>query len=239
MNEFLIEFFAASVLMGIGIGLDAAIVTSLQAHAMPSRKHAFNWIIGISLTHTLFPIVGYFLSYIGLQKMPMLAPVIGIIAFLLIAYFIVGELRIYMMQNSESNDSHQKSALVSIGLIIAVSWDALWSGPAKSAQVIHWPDFAIWSSFFLVGFTVMLLTSVSFLLTRFLDKLSYRFEHMQYHELARWLQYSVISYFGWLALTRYTLDIFIQVPYLLLFSFVLMGGLMLLIRQFYLRINIS
>lgn len=214
MDHFLfIEFFPACLLMGLAIGIDAAIATSVNGISRRPLRQQLYWLWAISTTHTLFPLLGYALSYSGNQYFPVLSPLIGLLAFALIAHFLWQELR-----QPNTDTTRCNNALVSIGLILAVSWDALWSGPAKSAQVIHWPDFAIWASFMVVGLTVTALIGTVLVLAK----------QLQVHLpgtpllLAQWLQYSAISYFGWLALVRYTLGWSIPWPYLLLFALLVM-----------------
>ncbi len=227
MDNFLIEFFSASILMGLGIGIDAAIATSLQARSMHTRRHIIHWITGVSLTHTLFPMAGYSLSYLSLKQFPFLSPAIGLLATLLIAHFIFTELR--NLRQPEETPREGNAVLISLGLILAVSWDALWSGPAKSAQIINWPEPAIWGSFILVGVTVTALTSASLLLSKWLKqkliRTSDQKSDLQFscRRFAQWLQLSVISYFGWLALSRFTFDLNIPSTLLLVFSLTLMA----------------
>jgi len=214
--------------MAIGIGIDAAIATSLQARKLKTNKHAFTWILGVSLTHTLFPLFGYIGSYISIQSLPILTPFIGIIAFSLIAYFLWGEFQQLFIDDtndhtlpSTATQSHERdeSVLISLGLILAVSWDALWSGPAKSAQVDHWPEIAIWSSFILVGLIISLLTSISLFVSRLTKLQDFVSEYASLKLLAYWLQYSVIAYFAWLALLRYTFNLDLSWQVLLGISF--------------------
>lgn len=199
MGPFIFEFISASLLMGLAIGIDAALATAVKASSFNSYRQAVFWLLGISLTHTLFPMVGYLSSHYGVKFYPMLSPVIGLLAFLLIAHFLWQELN----NAKEIDNQHDKGFLISLGLILAVSWDALWSGPAKSAQVIDWPITAIWGSFFIVGLTVSLLSCSAFFIAKHFiesDPVNpYAFK------IAQWVQLSAISYFGLLALCRYTL----------------------------------
>ncbi len=222
MSLFLADFLSASLIMGLGIGIDAAIATGARAKFMERRSHILGWIIGVSLTHTIFPMFGYLTSYFSLKFLPEITPIIGLIAFLLIAHFVKDELN----SLREPNDSsvNERSVLVSLGIILAVSWDALWSGPAKSAQVVGWPEFAVWASFILVGLIVAALTIISLVLARYVKNIQSNQWYFA-QKYSQWLQLSVISYFGWLALTRYSLSIYIPWFMLLLISFVVMAGL--------------
>mgnify|MGYP000353775294 CR=1 FL=1 len=203
MNTFIYEFFSASILMGLAIGLDAAIATGVNAQGLQQKSRSICWIVGITLTHTLFPMIGYLMSYYGLQQFPVVTPLIGIAAFYLIAHFLVTEYRKMLDFSDSENTEHDSGYLISLGLILAVSWDALWSGPAKSAQVIEWPPLAVWTSFLVVGATVAILSTLAFIIsTRIV--ISERLNRQHSHLFSQWLQLSAISYFGLLALCRYT-----------------------------------
>lgn len=196
-DDYLI-FISASTLMALGIGIDAALATFVRASYLKEPWQAAYWIGGVVATHTLFPMVGYLLAYLSVQYVPIVAPLVGVTAFLLVAHFLYGEL----IQSSEPQASG--ASWISIGLILAVSWDALWSGPAKSAQVLDWSTWMIWLSFLWVGVLVLLLCVVSFYCgKRWMHLLKGNAVIMPY---VLWLQFSVIGYFGLLALFRYTFN---------------------------------
>ena len=48
MDHFLLEFIAASIFMGLAIGLDAALATGVKTNALTRPRHAFFWLAGIS-----------------------------------------------------------------------------------------------------------------------------------------------------------------------------------------------
>lgn len=203
MMEFaLFDFIMASLLMGLGIGSDVAIATFAKANRLTSLRTAFFWIAGVSFTHTIFPMIGYLLTYFSLQLHPNIEPIIGLIAFSFILFYLIGELTDFIKPQPDSED---RQILVTLGLILAVSWDALWSGPAKSAQVIGWPELFVWLSFIIVGVFVSILAILSL-------TFALRFkQHVQNAKNTRWviywLQYTVIGYFGLLALFNYTLGL--------------------------------
>lgn len=191
-------FFFASTIMALGIGLDAAIATLVHSDKL-SKPSKLYWVAGVSLTHTLFPMLGYCLAYFSIQWFPFITPIVGIIAFVFVFHFLYTEL----MQNNE--DSTVRYSWISFAIILAVSWDALWSGPAKSAQVVGWSDWMIWLSFLWVGFIVSLLCVLSCILSHRLQPFIQNFPVVQ--ACLIWTQYTVIGYFGLLAFSRYTLQI--------------------------------
>lgn len=221
MNWPVFDFVTACLVMGMGIGTDVAIATVLRARQLKTTRTILYWIIGVSLTHTLFPMIGYLLTYFSIQVMPMVTPLVGVVAFAFIAHFLWQELK-EMTNEGESNHHDDRQLLVSLGLILAVSWDALWSGPAKSAQVIGWPELLVWVSFLVVGMMVALCAVASLYLSKRFATTSKTMQHSAQHSqpsstqgkvatraqgIAIWLQYSIIAYFGLLALLRYTLGL--------------------------------
>jgi hypothetical protein len=210
------EFLLACTLMGLGIGADVGIATVLQAGQLNSANKAGFWLGGVTLTHTLFPMFGYLLTYFSLQHLPLLTPLVGLLAFSFIAYFLWHE---YVDLKKQRCDQKQKTApektahsVLCWGLILTVSWDALWSGPAKSAQVIGWPEWRIWCSFILVGMVVALCGLMGLYIGRKFAALKFNGQNSstfklsagQYLLVGQWLQYSVIGYFALLAILRYT-----------------------------------
>ncbi|GAA6135656.1 hypothetical protein NBRC116188_24460 [Oceaniserpentilla sp. 4NH20-0058] len=218
-------FFLASTVMALGIGLDAALAIFIRSAQLSSKKQKVFWVVGVSATHTLFPMLGYLLTYFGLQVFPLITPIIGIMAFILVAHFIFNELT----QNSE--DSEQSQGWLTFGLIMAVSWDALWSGPAKSAQVVDWSTLMIWLSFLWVGMLVSGLCILSCILANKVSVVS--LENTKYIHWITWLQFSVIGYFGLLAFFRYTLSISWNEEYVFLLSALLIYILMKLNKTEY------
>jgi len=195
----LFDFVLASILMGLGIGLDVAVATVARAEQLKTFSTSALWVIGVSLTHTLFPMAGYLLTYFSVQMHPNITPVIGVAAFVCIFLYLKGELT--QLANPQQESEHSQ-ILITLGLILAVSWDALWSGPAKSAQVIGWPDLMVWVSFILVGIMVSILAMASLKLSAVVNRITK--ERQYFGLIGSWIQYSVIGYFGLLALFRYT-----------------------------------
>lgn len=218
MTFTLFDFFLVSLLMGLAIGLDVAVATVARVGQLNTIRIVAIWVIGVSLTHTLFPMFGYLLAYFSVQVQPALTPVIGIVAFLCIFVFLKTEFKqlIYPEQESE-----QSQLLITIGLILAVSWDALWSGPAISAQVIGWPQLMVWGSFLIVGIIVSCLAILSFKAAMLINHFVSQRVYMGW--VFSWIQYSIIGYFGLLALLRYTLQINMYWWQILMVSFALMA----------------
>jgi len=215
----------ACLIMGCGIGADVAIATFVRADQLTKQKQTIYWVAGVTFTHTLFPMLGYLLAYFSIQSIPLLTPIVGVLAFLFIAYFLWQELIEYL--NSADSDHENRQSLVSFALILAVSWDALWSGPAKSAQVMNWPNELVWVSFIVVGFFVALCACAGLLLAKKFNQASIEFS--TFIVLGLWVQYSVIAYFGLLALLRYTLSLMINGWQVFMLSSVMIAIIMMLL----------
>ncbi|MBF7073877.1 hypothetical protein ISG33_10745 [Glaciecola sp. MH2013] len=216
------DFGFACAVMAIGIGTDVALATLARAEQLRSIKSIILWIFGVSLTHTLFPMLGYLMTYFSVQVVPMLTPAIGILAALCIFWFLYHEL---VNLGRENDASDKQRFLVSLALILAVSWDALWSGPAKSAQVIGWPELLVWVSFILVGVVVSLLATSAFVFSKVLQAIILKSQPVHLSLLC--MQYSVIAYFGFLAITRYTLNLSLAWYSIMGLSLTITGVLML------------
>lgn len=228
------EFLTACLLMGVGIGTDAALATALMAALLKEQDKVRQWILGVTLTHTLFPMAGYLLALYGVQAFPLLEPALGIVAFLLIAAFVISEFSGMLEPGSEQDKTHNTKMLVGIGLVLSVSWDALWSGPAKSAQVVQWGELAVWSSFFVVGLIIAFMTSLSY---RLASRSGSEQQHdIPFHQrswrirLGLWFQFSIFAYFAVLALSRYTLNIAFDQTLLLISVSMIMAVIMLFIN---------
>jgi len=209
------EMLLACLLMGLGIGIDVALATFVRGRSMTQKRTIIFWLVGVSLTHTLFPMLGYSIAYFSINSLPFITPLVGVLGFVFIAYFIKQEL-------SDKHDDAASSLMVNVGLILAVSWDALWSGPAKSAQVVGWPEFWVWFSFIIVGLVVFLFAGISLWLAKtiVLKPLN---NNLIPFDIGQWLQLSVVGYFGLLALLRYTFQLDMMEWKILVLSLVLIS----------------
>jgi hypothetical protein len=211
----MIDILFACLLMGLGIGIDVALATFVRASSMKDIRTISLWLLGVTLTHTLFPMAGYLIAYFIISILPLITPLVGILAFLFIAYFVKEELL-------NVKDNSAPSLMVNFALILAVSWDALWSGPAKSAQVVNWPEYWVWASFLIVGLVVLIFASLSLWLAKRVRINYIKLDFLPF-ELGPWLQLSVVSYFGLLAVLRYTFQFDVIEWQVLIASSVIIG----------------
>ena len=201
------EFILPCIIMGLGIGADVAIATVVRSQQLSGFKLTLFWLIGVTMTHTLFPMVGYLLTYFSIQALPLFTPLIGFLAFSFIGYFLWQELTDFAANQDQANKP-ESQLMISCALILAISWDALWSGPAKSAQVVGWHETLIWLSFVVVGLVVAICALLALLCANILLSSAMLSENSM--KLGLWLQYSVLSYFGLLALLRYTFSLEVE-----------------------------
>ncbi len=183
-------FMVSGLAMGAGIGADVALA-SAGAAALPRRARR-QWLAGVTATHTLFPMAGYLLTFFSARWMPALLPVLGVIAAGLIGHFYLATLR-------QPVTPPDKLTGISWPLLLAISWDALWSGPAKSAQVLGWAPVWVWLSFLLVGLVVLGFGLMGLTLGQLLLRQPICAGGCHY------LQLTILGYFGALALCRYSL----------------------------------
>jgi len=165
-------FLVPSILMGLGIAIDVAIATVARFRD-PSMGFR-NWTLPVTIAHILLPAFGYYGWWFLGQQFHGLTLVLGLLAFGMIAVFIYEAIckwidaeafvslepitdRLFKRLSSES-----KGALI---MVLAVSMDALWSGPAKAAQAAsgQWSPLEVFFSFFLAGGVVAVVAEVSLL----------------------------------------------------------------------------
>jgi hypothetical protein len=150
--------------------------------------------------------VGYY-GFIELfHLVPSIRVVLGLIAFTLIVIFLVDVVKGWLSVDIKDNEDLPFSWAV----VLSVSWDALFSGPAKSAQAIGWNRNEVFLSFFISGMVVTILAllaiRLSFLVRRFSAKLlKFSLIKLVLFELfLMFAEFVIFLYFGLLALLRYS-----------------------------------
>jgi hypothetical protein len=203
-------FLIPSILMGIGVAIDVALATlaKFQDDSLSWR----NWTFPVTFTHVLFPAFGYFLFWFLDGAFPLAHSALGIIGFLLVFLFLYE----VIMESLGKEASFGLSAWISksIGLsptdartfvaILAVSWDALWSGPAKAAQASagNWNGIEVILSFIIAGVVVATVAETSLALATRLRRKQYknRAQLALYSIIGKYFELSVIGGFGVLSL---------------------------------------
>lgn len=203
-------FLIPSILMGIGVAIDVALATI--AKFQDSNLSWRNWTFPVTITHTLFPAFGYFLFWALDGTFPIAHTILGVIGFLLVFAFLYeailesfGKKPLFSLSVWISNciglSTNDARTLVAV---LAVSWDALWSGPAKAAQASAgaWTGVEVILSFVIAGVVVALVAEASLTIATFLRKR--QFANTQklatVSIIGKYFELSVIGGFGILSL---------------------------------------
>lgn len=223
----------ACAVMAFGIGLDVAMATLSRIRHM-TVKFAWRWSLRITFTHVAFPMLGYYGFLELFTLFPVLRPLLGVVAFSLVMYFLW---QVFRSWTSSDFEPEVAGGSVSWAAVLAVSWDALFSGPAKSAQAADWTGWQVWASFFITGAIVALITLGSSFFAlylrgkvgRWVAKDVFRFSYAI--ALMMYIEFVIIGYFGWLALARYVFGLEYSSLSVFLFSVVFSAIVFLWRRQ--------
>ncbi|HEU0098266.1 MAG TPA: hypothetical protein VFQ67_05760 [Allosphingosinicella sp.] len=211
------NYLGACILLGIGIAVDVALATIVMARKLDQPRARRFWVRNVTLTHVALPMIGYYGFAFLARSVPYFQIPLGLVATALVAWFLFDQLREWLGTDDMDTDGQ-----VDFRAVLAVSWDALWSGPAKSAQALDWSASQILFSFFIAGAVVALVAAVSgSLAPRLLERLTTdkSVERQAWREVvAMWLEFSVIGFFGMLAFLRYVLASDASEPLLLLLA---------------------
>lgn len=204
-NAYMSSYLLACSVMGLGIGFDVVLATLSRLRYI-SGRNGWLWVKRISFTHVLFPMVGYYF-FVGLfRSFPILHTVLGIIAFVLVTIFLFDIVRGWLAKGS----GEQNNEPFAWAVVLSVSWDALFSGPAKSAQAIGWSSGEVVLSFVISGAVV---TSLAITAVGLAYTIRHAISKMLSSTLPRltalnltmmFLEFVILLYFGLLALVRYT-----------------------------------
>ena len=199
---------SASVLMGIGIAIDVTLAT--VGKFRDDDLSFSNWTFPIMLTHIGFPAFGYY-GFWGLsQAYPSLNFILGMAGFILVALFLYEVFCEWINQEPIFGISETIGKIFGfkeddarrIVAIMAVSWDALWSGPAKAAQTKYWNDLEVGISFIIAGLVVGIVAALALKLVLHMRRQNFN----NVEDMARWSnvgkysEFTVIGAFGILSL---------------------------------------
>jgi hypothetical protein len=176
------EFLITCSLMGLGIAIDVAIAT-VSRFRDQSMSFA-NWTLPVAIAHILLPAIGYYGWWFLGQQFQGLALLLGLLAFVMIAVFIYeaicewidAEPLVSLEPITDWSFKHLGSESKGrVVMVLAVSMDALWSGPAKAAQATsgQWTPFEVFISFFIAGGVVALVAEVALLIAYALRRVSF------------------------------------------------------------------
>jgi hypothetical protein len=205
----LISLLLPSILMGAGIAIDVAIATLARYHR--DDLSFKNWTLPITITHITFPAIGYFLFF-GLQQVfPGLNIILGSIGGVLIALLVLEVLAESTGRKPAFELSDTIAKLLPLDRIgsqhilavLAVSWDALLSGPALAAQAAtaDWSTTELIGAIAIAGLVVAFIAETALAITlRLRQTRSFKVKpYAHFIVVGKYAELSVIGGFGILA----------------------------------------
>lgn len=191
------DFWMTSVLFGAGLAIDIAIVTI--ASFRDRGMNFINWTLPLVITHVWFPSVGIFLFwYLGDEQT--IKIILGILGFSFIFVFLFLEFKELIATKRSAVFYEIKPNLERNAMILAVSWDALLSGPSYSTQAIAkgWSNLEISSSVVVFGIIILIASTLALRIARKLNELEFvnldKFTNFTF--LAELAKFTVIGSFG-------------------------------------------
>lgn len=200
------NYLVPCILMGGGIAIDVTFATLTKFH--DTNLSFRNWTLPIATTHILFPALGYFVFWGVAEMLPWLHPILGVAGGALVA------LLVYEMiaEDAEFEPVFAISRTVSsifpieesgsrhFMAVLAVSWDALLSGPAMAAQAnaANWNNGEVVGAILIAGVVVAAIAEGSLAFTLWLrTKRSHDIRRIAHFNFwGRYAELSVISGFG-------------------------------------------
>ncbi len=204
------NFIVPCILMGIGISIDITIATLSKFRDLSLSLKT--WTLPLSLTHIVFPALGYFVFWIVGEKFPSLNLILGLLGFILVfllVYEVVCESigikpKVGISQGLSDLFGFSPSDSRRYVAVLAVSWDALLSGPAQAAQATagDWSTAQVTVSFFVAGLTVATVSQSALFSAKFLRKVNFSnaYALAQFNFWGKFIELSVIGGFGFLSL---------------------------------------
>jgi len=209
INFDMLTFIIPSIFMGLGIAIDVALATLVRfKNANISWQ---NWTLPVTLIHILFAAFGYFTFWLLHQTIPALHMVLGITGFVFVFLFIYEVLVETLGAKPFFSLSEWISRLIGFSkndsrtlvAILAVSWDALWSGPAKAAQAVAgaWSNMEVMLSFVIAGLVVAVVAEISLIIAQGLRRKRKSRKSLKWYFVSgKYLEMTVIGGFGVLSL---------------------------------------
>jgi hypothetical protein len=199
-------FLIPSILMGLGVGVDVFLAT--LAKYRDQTLSWKTWTIPVVFTHISFPALGYFMFWALSASLPVAQMILGLIGFALVTLFIyevicesAGTEPVFGISDwigQKFGFKAEDSRLLIT--ILAVSWDALWSGPAKAAQATSggWSTSEVLFSFFIAGLVVAVVAEIALFLAYFLRRRNFKnpVSITRFTIFGKYLELSVIGGFG-------------------------------------------
>jgi hypothetical protein len=193
--------------MGFGIAVDVTLATLSQYR--DKQLSFWRWTLPIMCTHIMFPAAGYFAFWALSQKYPALYPLLGLGGGILIGLFayevicesagIEPKIAISGSLSRLAGFSEEDTRLLI--RVLAVSWDALWSGPGKESQAEHWATNEVVFSFLVAGLTVAIIAQMALFLAKRMRDMDFQDKRSltQFSLRGKYAELSVICGFGVMA----------------------------------------
>lgn len=144
-----LDFAVLNVTAAAGIAIDACLLVVLRFRSLLTLTDAMKWCLAVGSTHVIFPIGGFLLAWGSMTVFPWLTGYVYLVGASLLALLIVGVL----LENTTESTEHRSAQTFGLA-VLAVSWDALMSGPGKVVLLARYPPALAWLSFVLVGLLV-------------------------------------------------------------------------------------
>jgi len=160
-----LEFWAINLALSLSLAIDAVMVTFAGYSYFKNWRASWRWSIAVGGTHLLFPLIGFVGGfYIADSRISRIA--VYSLGGLVLTVFTGLVLRDALRPLSAAPALQKRFALA----VIAVSIDALITGPGKTAVTARWNAAQVWFSFFLVGLLVFVLVLIATIPARRLNE---------------------------------------------------------------------
>jgi magnesium-transporting ATPase (P-type) len=144
-----IDFAFFNFTAAAGIAIDACLLVLLRFRHFSHLSDAAKWCLAVGATHVVFPLCGFVLSWRVIAFFPPLTGYVYLAGAALLTLLVILVMR-DVIAESPSDESSRTFSLA----VLAVSWDALLSGPGKVVLLARYPSALAWLSFLLVGVLV-------------------------------------------------------------------------------------
>lgn len=182
-------YLVRCVIIGVGIGIDVAIITLSLASKLNNWDKRLLWCMRVSVWHTTLPMFGLLLFLSFALSGAGLNYSIGIAGALLLLY-------LYYSFFSSEQDEPEEITVREFVLILSVSLDSFLVGPSLIANTENWSALQMCVSYLLSGLVVGLVASFF----AFIGSIIKPDKGKSIIKAGRFLEHLIISYFAWFAI---------------------------------------
>ena len=200
------ELLFPSVAMGIMIAIDVSIATVGKIRDW--HISTWNWTLPVTVAHVVLLLIGYLVFWKLALEYPWLRPTLGVIGFILVGFLVFAIIKEILcapepcgITETIEKQARDKTRRVRHAVhILAVSWDALLTGPifAIKATAQVWSTQEVIVALCIVGIMVALIAEVALFATIKLRNIRYNdvTKLARFNLVARFTELSVIGGFG-------------------------------------------